>query len=181
MQAQKFRGMSDSSDIFPGLTLTLGHAASGKSLWAEGFARESGAPLTYVATARLWDAETEAKARDHAARRGTDWRLVEAQTDLAGACAGLNGTVLIDCATMWLTNVMLDGGDWQAPAEAWLAAMAGARADFVVVSNDVGGGVTPDNALARRFQRAQGALNQQLAAAADRVVMVTAGLPMRLK
>ena len=144
-----------------------------------------GGPLTYLATARIWDGETAAKVRDHAARRGSDWTLREVETDLAGACADMSGTVLIDCATMWLTNLTMDAGaadpDWRTPAEAWIAAMAASPARFVVVSNEVGGGITPDNALARRFQKAQGLLNQRLAAAADRVVLVTAGLPMRLK
>lgn len=139
--------------------------------------------LTYVATARLGDAEMAAKARDHAARRGSEWALVEEPVDLARACAACaeGEAVLIDCATMWLTNLLMDEVDWAPFARAWIAAMAASSARFVVVSNDVGGGVTPDNALARRFQRAQGALNQQLAAAADRVVLVTAGLSQVLK
>jgi adenosylcobinamide kinase/adenosylcobinamide-phosphate guanylyltransferase len=83
---------------------------------------------------------------------------------------------------MWLTDLVLSGRDWRPPAEAWIAAMtAHEAARFTVVSNDVGGGVTPENALARRFQRDQGALNQRLAEAADRVVLVTAGLAQVLK
>lgn len=166
----------------PRITLVIGHAASGKSAFAEAAAGEAGLPRTYVATARLWDDEMRAKARDHAARRGPDWTLVETPPDLASACAGASGAVLVDCATLWLTGLSMDGQDWAAPAEAWIAAMrANAGARFWVVSNDVGGGVTPEGPMARRFQRDQGALNQRLAAAADAVVLVTAGLPQVLK
>ncbi|CTQ33412.1 bifunctional adenosylcobinamide kinase/adenosylcobinamide-phosphate guanylyltransferase [Jannaschia rubra] len=163
------------------LMLVLGHAASGKSLWAEGEAERLGGPLTYVATAEGRDGEMHARIAAHAARRGPEWTLVEEPFDMVRACAGRTGSVLVDCATMWLTNLMLRDADWSAAAGAWMRAMADAPGRFVVVSNDVGGGVTPDNALARAFQQAQGTLNQRLAAAADRVVLVTAGLPQRLK
>jgi adenosylcobinamide kinase/adenosylcobinamide-phosphate guanylyltransferase len=175
--------MSETSDGAPNLTLVLGHAASGKSAWAEAETlREPGRPV-YVATARLRDAEMRAKARDHALRRGDAWTLVEEETDLAGiaATARSDDIVLIDCATLWLTNLVMDDIPWQTPAQVWIDAMDAAPARFMVVSNDVGGGITPDNAMARRFQRAQGALNQRLAAAADRVVVVTAGLAQVLK
>ncbi|SDZ43413.1 adenosylcobinamide kinase /adenosylcobinamide-phosphate guanylyltransferase [Jannaschia faecimaris] len=165
------------------LTLALGHAASGKSLWAEEEACRLDGKKNYVATARIWDLEMQAKVADHAARRGSDWYLVEAPDDLAAVCtaASAGEIVLIDCATMWLTNRLMDEVDWHAPAEAWIGAMRDSPAQFIVVSNDVGGGITPDNAMARAFQRMQGQLNQKLAAAADRVVLVTAGLPQRLK
>ncbi|CTQ48126.1 bifunctional adenosylcobinamide kinase/adenosylcobinamide-phosphate guanylyltransferase [Jannaschia donghaensis] len=171
--------MSENSDI----TLVLGHAASGKSLWAEAEIARLGGKKSYVATARILDAEMRAKVADHAARRGPEWSLVEAADTLAAVCTrfGTDDTVLIDCATMWLTNRMMDEDDWQSLAEEWLFAMRRSRATFVVVSNDVGGGITPDNAMARRFQRMQGALNQRLATYADRVVLVTAGLPQQLK
>ncbi|CUH27715.1 Adenosylcobinamide kinase [Jannaschia seosinensis] len=169
------------SDI-PVITLALGHAASGKSLWAEREAARSGGALHYVATARVWDTEMQGKVAAHAARRGADWTLVEEPLDLARVAAAADeGTVLIDCATMWLTNLMMEERGWREPAEAWIAAMRAAPARFVVVSNDVGGGVTPDNAMARAFQRDQGALNQRLAEVADRVVLVTAGLAQVLK
>lgn len=165
------------------LTFALGHAASGKSAWAETEVLRMGGAPVYVATARAWDDEMRAKVAAHAARRGSDWRLVEAETELAAICAGAaaNEVLLVDCATMWLTNLMMDERAWEPAAEAWLAAMRDGAARVVVVSNDVGGGVTPDNAMARGFQRMQGALNQRLAAAADRVVLVTAGLPQVLK
>lgn len=171
--------MSENSDI----TLALGHAASGKSLWAEEEVARRGGRKIYVATARIWDEEVRAKVAAHAARRGSDWTLVETPDDLAATCDGFGAgdTVLIDCATMWLTNQMMDENDWQTLANAWLSAMRRTPARFVIVSNDVGGGITPDNAMARRFQRMQGDLNQQFAAAADHVFLITAGLPQRLK
>ncbi|WP_235962441.1 bifunctional adenosylcobinamide kinase/adenosylcobinamide-phosphate guanylyltransferase [Jannaschia marina] len=171
--------MSEISDI----TLVLGHTASGKSLWAEEEIALMRGRKKYVATSRLLDSEMHKKAALHAARRGDDWRVHEESVDLAAVCAtfGTGDAVLVDCATMWLTNLMMDDVDWEPRAEAWLAAMHASTARFVVVSNDVGGGVTPDNTMARRFQRMQGALNQRLAAAADRVFLVTAGLPLRLK
>ncbi|WP_371156400.1 bifunctional adenosylcobinamide kinase/adenosylcobinamide-phosphate guanylyltransferase [Jannaschia sp. 2305UL9-9] len=165
------------------ITLVLGHAASGKSVWAEELVLSRGAVATYVATAALWDDDMRAKARRHAERRGPEWSLIEGRDDLDAICteAGAGDILLIDCATMWLTGLMMQDRDWSAPADAWIAAMARTKAQVVVVSNDIGGGITPDNALARRFQRAQGALNQRLAAAADAVVLVTAGLPQVLK
>jgi adenosylcobinamide kinase/adenosylcobinamide-phosphate guanylyltransferase len=163
------------------ITLVLGHAASGKSAYAEAATLAETGHAAYVATAALRDEEMRAKARAHAARRGPAWTLVEQPQDLAATCAGLTGPVLIDCATLWLTPLVIEDRDWHAAAAAWIAAMRAAEATFHVVSNDVGGGVTPENALARRFQRAQGALNRMLAAEADRVVLVTAGLPQVLK
>jgi adenosylcobinamide kinase/adenosylcobinamide-phosphate guanylyltransferase len=167
----------------PQLFVILGHAGSGKSRVAEAEVLGRGGRPVYVATAQAWDDEMRAKVAEHAARRGPEWRLVERPADLAAACAGAAAGEewLIDCATMWLTERVLADAPWEAEAEAWIAAMRGAAGRFVVVSNDVGGGVTPDNALARRFQRAQGALNRRLAAAAGRVALVTAGLSQVLK
>tara|TARA_R110002012_G_scaffold167117_1_gene330555 strand:- start:1790 stop:2293 length:504 start_codon:yes stop_codon:yes gene_type:complete len=164
-------------------TLALGHAASGKSNWAETEIMQLEGRAVYVATARVLDGEMRAKVELHATRRGTEWSLIEEALDLPGVCADRRRgeVVLIDCATMWLTNLMLDGMDWEEPTEAWISAMKSSPAHFIVVSNDVGGGITPDNAMARQFQRDQGALNQRLAAALDRVVLVTAGMPQRLK
>ena len=163
--------------------LVLGHAASGKSAWAERDVLRMGGNAVYIATARAWDEDMRHKIAAHATRRGPDWALIEEQVDLAAVCANRTAdeVVLIDCATMWLTNLMMDDLPWEDRAEAWIAAMASAPARFIVVSNDVGGGVTPDNAMARAFQRMQGALNQRLAAALDAVTLVTAGLPQHLK
>lgn len=152
-------------------------------MWAEEEIANSGTAKRYVATARILDSEMRRKVDLHAARRGPEWSLIEAPDDLATACAafGPGDSVLIDCATMWLTNRLMDGDDWQVPAQAWFSAMQASPARFIIVSNDVGGGVTPDNAMARQFQRMQGAFNRRLAALSEGVVLVTAGLPQRLK
>ena len=174
--------MSATSDQRPRLTLVLGHAASGKSAWAERAVTACPGPWTYVATGAAGDGEMADRIAAHAARRGPGWRLTEEPLDLAGACAAARGPVLVDCATMWLSNLAMDGAAWDTRADDWIAAMrANPDSRFWVVSNDVGGGVVPANAMARQFQRDQGMLNQRLAAAADRVVLVTAGLPQVLK
>ena len=163
------------------LVVVLGHAASGKSAWAEAEVLRRAGRATYVATAQAFGDEMRAKIDAHAARRGPAWTTVEAPLDPAAAVAAAPGAVLLDCLTLWLTNLVLAERDWDASLDTLLAACAAARGPVWVVSNDVGGGVTPDTALGRRFQRVQGAANQRLAAAADRVVWVTAGLPSVLK
>lgn len=169
------------SEVDTRLVLVLGHAASGKSAWAEADVLARADRATYVATAQAFDAEIRAKIDAHAARRGPAWITVEAPLDPAAAVAAAPGAVLLDCATLWLTNLVLAERPWEAPMDALLDACAAAPGPVWIVSNDVGGGVTPDTALGRRFQRVQGTANQRLAAAADRVVWVTAGLPSVLK
>lgn len=165
------------------LTLVLGGAASGKSSFAEGLVLASGGAPVYVATAQSFDAEMTAKIARHREARGPAWRTLEEPRDIARALegAGTAEAVLIDCATLWLTNVILAEGDLPAEEDAFLAALDACAAPVVVVSNETGQGIVPDNALARRFRNAQGALNQRLAARADLVVAVMAGLPLVLK
>ena len=119
----------------------------------------------------------------HRADRGAGWQTVEVPRDLAGALAAVpaDAVVLVDCATLWLTNHLLAEADLDAQSAGLLAALAACAAPVAVVSNEVGWGIVPDNALARRFRDAQGRLNQQMAAQADLVVAVMAGLPMALK
>jgi len=165
------------------MTLVLGGARSGKSRHAEGLARISGRPRRYIATAQGLDAEMTARIARHQTDRGPDWRLVEAPLDLCGALATVPAgeVVLVDCATLWLTNHLLAGHDLADETAALQAALAACRAPVIVVSNEVGWSITPDNALSRAFCDAQGRLNQALAAQATRVVLVVAGLPMALK
>ncbi|MBI1417738.1 MAG: bifunctional adenosylcobinamide kinase/adenosylcobinamide-phosphate guanylyltransferase [Limimaricola sp.] len=166
------------------LTVVTGGAASGKSAHAEGLALASvRTPRIYIATAQAWDDEMKAKVATHRDRRGSDWVTIEAPYDLPGALEGLaaEAVVLIDCATLWLTNHLLAEADLDAEAERLLAALAACPAPVIVVTNEVGQGIVPDNALARRFRNAQGRLNQRLAAAADTVVAVISGLPLVLK
>ena len=165
------------------LALILGGAASGKSAFAEGLVTALGRPRAYLATAQAWDEEMRAKITRHRESRGPAWRTVEAPMDLAGALRDVrpHEAVLVDCATLWLSNRMLAGDDL-APAEAGLlAALSACPAPVAVVSNEVGLGIVPDTPLGRRFREAQGRLNQRLAAQADLVVFVAAGLPLVLK
>lgn len=166
------------------LTVVTGGAASGKSAHAEGLALASGrAPRVYIATAEVRDDEMKAKVAAHRDRRGAAWVTIEAPDDLPAALKGqaAGAVVLIDCATLWLTNQLLAEADLQAEADRLLAALDACPAAIIVVTNEVGQGIVPDNALARRFRSAQGQLNQRLAAAADTVVAVMSGLPLVLK
>lgn len=167
----------------PKITFVLGGAASGKSAYAEGLADVGGKSKVYLATAQAFDAEMVAKIRLHTDRRGPDWETVEAPHGAAEALGrlGPEQVCLFDCATMWLSNVLLAEGDLAAEQDRLLQAVGGCRADLVIVSNEVGHGIVPDNALARQFREAQGRLNIALAARADRVVQVVAGLPQVLK
>jgi adenosylcobinamide kinase/adenosylcobinamide-phosphate guanylyltransferase len=163
--------------------LVIGHASSGKSAWAEGLVSGWDGRSVYFATSRILDDEIRGKVEVHCARRGGRWTTRDVPVELARAleAAAAGDAVLVDCATMWLSNLMEDGAPWEAEARALVAALAATPARVCVVTNDVGGGIVPANALARRFQRAQGELNQTLAAAMGHVVLVTAGLPLALK
>lgn len=167
----------------PRLTLVLGGARSGKSRYAESLTIGYPPPWVYVATAEPLDDEMAARIAEHRGRRGADWRTIEASHDLAGAVAGApaGSTVLVDCLTLWLSNLMLTHAEIEAEADRLDDALAQARGPIVLVSNEVGLGIVPDNALARRFRDAQGRLNQRMAARADRVVLMVAGLPLVVK
>lgn len=140
-------------------------------------------PRRYIATAEAWDDEMRDRIARHQQDRGGDWITVEAPLDLpaALAVAGSDEIVLIDCATLWLTNHLLADHDLSLETTALITALATCAAPVVMVSNEVGWGIVPDNALARQFRDAQGRLNQRLAAEAELVVTVIAGLPLVLK
>jgi adenosylcobinamide kinase/adenosylcobinamide-phosphate guanylyltransferase len=165
------------------LTLVLGGARSGKSRYAESLITAGPPPWVYVATAEPFDDEMRARIAEHRVRRGADWRLVEAPRDIAGAiaCAPTGNAVLVDCLTLWLSNLMLADADVEAESDRLDDALARARGPVVLVSNEVGSGIVPDNALAREFREAQGRLNQRIAARAGRVVLMVAGLPLVVK
>ena len=167
----------------PALTLVIGGARSGKSAFAERLVIGSGRPRRYIATAEAWDDEMRIRIAQHRTDRGDGWTTVEAPLDLPGALADARteDVVLIDCATLWLTNHLLADHDLTAETGALIAALAATAAPVVIVTNETGWGIVPDNALARRFRDAQGTLNQRLAAEAALVVTVIAGLPMALK
>jgi len=169
--------------MLPRLTLVLGGANSGKSDFAETLVKNSRLSRIYIATAQAFDAEMQAKIDAHRAARGAGWTTVEAPLDLVDAlenCAK-GAAVLVDCATLWLSNHLLADHDLAGQGASLLAALARAPGPIVVVSNEVGMGIVPDNALARRFRTAQGRLNRDLAARAGLVVAVMAGLPLVLK
>lgn len=167
----------------PRLTLVLGGARSGKSSYAERLMAEAGLGCVYVATAEAWDDEMRERITRHRAGRPAGWTTIEAPLDLADALVPLppERPVLVDCLTLWLSNVMLAERDVAAESDGLIAALAKAAPPVVCVSNEVGLGIVPDNALARRFRDAQGTLNQRVAAQADRVVLMTAGQALVFK
>ena len=167
------------------MSLILGGARSGKSRYAEALVTAEPAPWIYIATAETFDDEMTERIAEHQRRRGPGWTTIEAPRDLA-ATIGQNmasgRSILVDCLTLWLSNVMLAERSIESETDRLLAALehaAGSR--LVLVSNEVGLGIVPDNALARRFRDAQGRLNQRVAALSDHVVLMAAGLPMVLK
>ncbi|MEO0904345.1 MAG: bifunctional adenosylcobinamide kinase/adenosylcobinamide-phosphate guanylyltransferase [Pseudomonadota bacterium] len=168
----------------PKLTLILGGAASGKSAFAEALVLKGlEVTPTYIATAQIFDNEMAEKVAKHRQMRGSGWQTVEEPLNLSAALATMKDgqPALIDCATLWLTNVILGDHDVDTESDALVAATRACKGPVVIVSNEVGQGIVPDNALSRRFRNAQGHLNQRLAAEADLVVAVMAGLPMVLK
>lgn len=169
--------------MHPDLTFVLGGAASGKSAFAEQLVVSTGKNRVYLATSQVFDDEMRLKIRRHVDQRGDGWATIEAPMDLRSALAGMSPdqVCLIDCATMWLSNHLLADSDLEYEQAALLAALRTCPAQVVIVSNEVGHGIVPDNALARKFREAQGRLNIALAAQADLVVQAIAGLPQVLK
>jgi adenosylcobinamide kinase / adenosylcobinamide-phosphate guanylyltransferase len=165
------------------LTLVLGGARSGKSRHAEALLTALPQPWFYIATGEPRDNEMAARIAEHRARRGAQWQTIEAPRDLAAALAAVpaGAAVLIDCLTLWLSNVMLAGADVEAEAGRFEHALVGRTGAVVLVANEVGLGIVPENALARRFRDAAGRLNQRLASVADRVVLLVAGIPVKVK
>jgi adenosylcobinamide kinase/adenosylcobinamide-phosphate guanylyltransferase len=164
-------------------TLVIGGARSGKSRYAEQLVMSSQPPWVYLATAESSDDEMAARITDHRNRRGDRWQTIEAPLDLVGSLHAISApaTALVDCLTLWLSNLMFADRDVDAEIQRLEQALGACRTPLVLVSNEVGSGIVPDNALARRFRDLQGQLNQRMAATADRVVLVVAGLPMFLK
>lgn len=163
--------------------LITGGARSGKSKRAEIRTRAFPGQPAYVATAEALDAEMDARIARHRARRGTDWIEREVPLDLVPALVATDGggARLVDCLTLWLSNLMHAGRDWEREVTELAATLPRLRSPVVFVTNEVGLGIVPDNALARSFRDAAGIMNQTIAAAADEVEFVVAGLPMKLK
>jgi adenosylcobinamide kinase/adenosylcobinamide-phosphate guanylyltransferase len=164
--------------------LVLGGARSGKSAYAEALVLAAADAALYLATATAGDGEMHERIAQHRARRGDSWATIEEPLDLCGLLAGHarpDRPILVDCLTLWLSNLMHDGADIAAETARLTALMRKLAGPVVFVSNEVGLGIVPDNALAREFRDHAGRLNQAVAAAADAVVFMAAGLPLTMK
>ncbi|SCB56309.1 adenosylcobinamide kinase /adenosylcobinamide-phosphate guanylyltransferase [Rhizobium aethiopicum] len=165
-------------------TLVLGGARSGKSRFAENLVMASALERHYIATGRSWDEEMQARIDQHKADRGPSWTTHEEPLALAERLAAIDGegrAILVDCLTLWLTNLMMEGRDIAVQAGALAAWLPQAKARLVIVSNEVGLGIVPDNRMARDFRDHAGRLHQMIAAKADEVYFIAAGLPLKMK
>lgn len=164
--------------------LILGGARSGKSRYGQARIEAIPGALAYIATAQAFDEEMAERIAHHRADRGPRWRTIEAPMDLPGAIGAAQqgaDAILVDCLTLWVSNLMLAERDCDAAGEALCAALAACPVPVALIANEVGLGIVPDNALARRFRDAAGWLHQRIAQVADEVVFVAAGLPLSLK
>ncbi len=164
-------------------TLVLGGARSGKTAFAQAQAEAAVTRPTLIATGQAFDDEMRLRIERHRAERGDRWATIEAPLDLTGALAALTAddAVVIDCLTIWLSNLLHAEIDIDASLRDLVITLAACPARVWVVSNEVGQGIVPDNALARRFRDEAGWMHQRLAAAANAVFLIVAGLPLRLK
>ncbi|MEP1208648.1 MAG: bifunctional adenosylcobinamide kinase/adenosylcobinamide-phosphate guanylyltransferase [Rhizobiaceae bacterium] len=176
----------------PGVSLILGGARSGKSVFAEQLAAESGRQKIYLATSQAFDGEMNSRIAQHQARRGDDWQLVEEPLELAARLPELASSdtcILVDCLTLWLTNLMMAEMDVAEQSGKFVECLAGladlaARpkdCSVLLVSNEVGQGIVPIDKMARDFRDHAGRLHQDIASVAANVWFVTAGLPQKLK
>jgi adenosylcobinamide kinase/adenosylcobinamide-phosphate guanylyltransferase len=168
------------------LILVLGGTRSGKSSWALHYTEAQYRSHLIIATARALDEEMAERIRLHKSSRGPDWHLVEEPIEISKALRGKCGdveAVLIDCLTVWLSNVLLEKGDQKIEPyqDDLLKTMSAREQAIVVVSNEVGMSIVPENPLGRKFRDLSGKINQKIAAMADKVIFLTAGLPMYLK
>ena len=164
------------------MTFVLGGARSGKSLYAEQIVAALPPPWVYIATAQALDEEMRVRIRMHQERRGADWHTIEAPLDLADALRkAASRPALVDCLTLWLTNLMLGGHDVAVATHSLDHALDARTTPTVLVANELGMGIVPDNALARAFRNEAGRLNQRIAARAEAVLLMVAGLAMKVK
>ena len=165
------------------IILVTGGARSGKSVIAERLISGLGDTPIYIATAEAGDAEMSARIARHRARRGAQWTTIDAPLDLVAALTESNGRGprLVDCLTLWLSNLMLNDKDWEAAAAALTTTLGDQRTPVILVTNEVGGGIVPENKLARTFRDAAGLLNQDIAGVADEVYLAVSGLSLQLK
>ncbi len=162
----------------------LGGARSGKSRYAQQRAEALAGRHVFIATAEAWDAEMADRIARHREDRDARWQTVDAPRDLVAALDDASGTgavVMVDCLTLWASNLLLADADMEQATATLAEAIARFDGALILVANEVGFGIVPDNALARRFRDAAGRINQTVAAGADEVMLVAAGLPLRLK
>jgi adenosylcobinamide kinase/adenosylcobinamide-phosphate guanylyltransferase len=163
------------------LTLITGGARSGKTRFALTIG-EDAEPRTYVATAELLDTEMRDRAAHHRLERGDRWRTIEEPFDIAPRLQELDGVVIVDCLTLWLSNWLLrDESRLQLEIDALCSAFREARCHVCVITNEVGSSIVPENPLARRFRDWSGLMNQRVAATADAVYLMVCGIPTRVK
>ncbi len=160
------------------VTLVLGGARSGKSRFAENLCV---IPRSYIATAQGFDDEMKARIAKHRADRGSDWHTVEAPLELAAAISAAKGDVLVDCITLWLNNLVHFEKDVEAEIAALAALLPRCTQKIIIVSNELGLGLVPEHGLTRRFRDLHGLMNQRIAAVADCVVFMVAGIPQVIK
>ena len=165
------------------ITLILGGTSSGKSAWAERYVLEQGQKVGYIATAQAFDAEMKEKIAQHRQRRGDEWTTREEPVNIISCFDAFPAEqpILLDCATLWLSNLMLAEKNIAAESSAFIDYLHNYTGKLVIVSNEAGLSVIPHTPIGRDFQKAQGQLNQQLASVANRVVFVVSGLPLLLK
>lgn len=172
------------------LTLILGGARSGKSAYAEQKAEASSQPVTYIATAQVYDPEFGARVEHHKTRRPVTWKTVEVAHHLAETLtqeAAPGRCLIVDCLTLWLAQCICpdcapaEGVDWQHERDALLEVLPRLPGKLILVSNEVGMGIVPLGEINRRFQDEQGRLNQSVATVCEEVVFMAAGLPLKLK
>ena len=172
---------TDVSPSLPRVSLILGGARSGKSAYAERLIVAAAGGGVYVATAQARDDEMRARIAQHRRRRGEGWHTIESPRDILGPLQSQARPVLVDCLTLWLSNLFEAGSDVSRACDELDACLAQTVGPVVLVANEVGLGIVPDNALARAFRDAAGRVNQRVAERADQVVFVAAGLPLKLK
>ena len=156
------------------VTLVLGGARSGKSRFAESLCQ---VPRTYIATAQAFDDEMTERIAKHRADRGAAWHTIEAPLDLVGAIKSAKNDVLADCLTLWLTNLVMNEKGVEREVAALIATLQETANKIVIVSNELGLGLVPEHGLSRRFRDQHGMMNQRVAAAAQCVVLMVAGIP----
>ncbi|MBI5101059.1 MAG: bifunctional adenosylcobinamide kinase/adenosylcobinamide-phosphate guanylyltransferase [Nitrospirae bacterium] len=173
------------SDRTGTITFVIGGARSGKSSFALDRASEYEGQKVFIATAQAFDSEMTKRIQKHRQERGGDWETVEAPLAITGVLkdkSGKCGVIVIDCLTLWLSNLLLAGMDVEMETGSFISSLSTVNCPRVfIVSNEVGMGIVPENELARRFRDIAGRLNQKTAALADEVYMVTAGIPVKIK